>query len=102
MSKTQTNSHRQVNTGFEEPRQYNVVFHNDDFTPMDFVVDVIRTVFRKSNADAETLMMKVHKEGKAVVGTYTLDIAASKAGKVMRMAREKNYPLSITVEPVFQ
>lgn len=101
MAKTQTNNRRQTSTGLQEPRQYNVVFHNDDFTPMDFVVSVLRSVFRKKDAEAEALMIKVHKEGSAIVGTYTLDIAASKASRTIRMARNENYPLSVTVEPCF-
>ena len=101
MAKTQSNNKSLVGTGLEEPRQYNVIFHNDDITPMDFVVNVIRTIFRKTDKDAENLMWKVHKEGQAVVGTYTLDIAASKANKVMRLARGENFPLNVTVELVF-
>ena len=101
MAKTQSNNKSLVGTGLEEPRQYNVIFHNDDITPMDFVVNMIRTIFRKTDKDAENLMWKVHKEGQAVVGTYTLDIAASKANKVMRLARGENFPLNVTVELVF-
>lgn len=101
MAKTQSNNKSLVGTGLEEPRQYNVIFHNDDITPMDFVVNVICTVFKKTNKDAESLMWKVHYEGQAIVGTYTLDIAASKANKVMRLARAENYPLNVTIELVF-
>ncbi len=99
MAKTQSNLHDRVDMGLQEPQQYNVVFHNDDFTPMDFVVMVLKTVFRKTDAEAELLMMKVHKHGKAIVGTYTLDIAASKANKATRMAKQENHPLQISVEP---
>ena len=101
MAKTQSNNKSLVGTGLEEPRQYNVIFHNDDITPMDFVVNVLCKVFRKTNKDAESLMWKVHNEGQAIVGTYTLDIAASKATKVMRLARAENYPLNVTIELVF-
>ena len=101
MAKTQSNNKSLVGPGLEEPRQYNVIFHNDDITPMDFVVNVICTVFKKTNKDAESLMWKVHYEGQAIVGTYTLDIAASKANKVMRLARAENYPLNVTIELVF-
>ena len=83
----------------QEPRRYKVILHNDDFTTMDFVVMVLRTVFLKNEAEAEMLMMKVHREGKAVAGIYSRDIAASKIQKVARMAREHNYPLRLTMEP---
>ena len=100
MAKTQSNYRDRVDTGLQEPRQYNVIFYNDDFTPMDFVVMVLKVVFRKSQDDAQALMMKVHKEGKAVAGTYSLDIAASKANKATRMAKQEDYPLKISVEHV--
>lgn len=98
MSRTQSDIRNNVKVGFQEPKQYHVVFHNDDFTTMEFVVSVLKIVFRKSQADAEAIMMKVHKEGKAIAGTYSFDIAVSKANKATRMAREKNYPLKLTVE----
>jgi ATP-dependent Clp protease adaptor protein ClpS len=98
MAKTQTSKRGKVQTHLQEPRQYNVIFHNDDFTPMDFVVKVLRVVFRKDESIAQSLMMKVHHEGSAIVGTYTLDIAASKANKTSRMAKLENHPLKVTVE----
>lgn len=82
----------------QEPKKYNVVFHNDDFTSMEFVVMVLMSVFRHTEASAQTLMMNVHKEGKAIVGTYSYDIAMSKTLKAKQMAREQGFPLNITVE----
>lgn len=81
-----------------EPRGYYVVFHNDDFTPMDFVVAVLVKVFRKSPDEANALMMAVHRIGKAIVGTYPLDIAASRARRVVVAARSEGFPLVVTVE----
>lgn len=98
MAKTQTDYRERVDVGLQEPLQYNVIFYNDDFTPMDFVVMVLKVVFRKTQEDAQALMMKVHKEGKAIAGTYSLDIAASKAGKATRMAKQEDHPLKISVE----
>ena len=100
MAKTQSNYRDRVDTGLQEPRQYNVIFYNDDFTPMDFVVDILMHIFDKPQPEAVELMMKVHKEGKAVAGTYSLDIAASKANKATRMAKQEDYPLKISVEQV--
>lgn len=82
----------------EPPKKYKVVFHNDNFTTMDFVVRVLREVFYKLEVEAIRLMLKVHTEGKAVVGTYSRDIAMSKVAKATRLAREEGFPLSITVE----
>jgi len=84
----------------EEPRQYKVIFHNDDFTTMEFVTDVLRVVFNKHADEAVTLMMKVHREGQAVVGVYSYDMAMTKASQATTMARNEGYPLKITCEPV--
>lgn len=81
------------------PQQYQVVFHNDDVTTMDFVVNVLVTVFDKRHSVAMALMLKVHHEGKAVVGVYSLDIAQSKTAKALRMARAAGFPLRITIQP---
>ena len=83
----------------EEPRQYKVIFHNDDFTTMEFVTEVLRQVFNKPADEAVTLMMKVHREGQAVVGAYTYDVAMTKASIATAMARDKGYPLRIVCEP---
>ena len=77
---------------------YNVVMHNDDETTMDFVVMVLATVFHHSQEDAEALMLTVHVEGKAIVGTYCHDIASTKANHVMILARKNGFPLLLTVE----
>lgn len=76
-----------------------MLLHNDDFTTMDFVVKVLKQVFFLTGEKAEALMMRVHQEGKAVVGIYTYDIAASKARRVTNMAREEGFPLRVTIEP---
>ena len=72
---------------------------NDDFTTMEFVVKVLTTVFYKSSAEAETLMLQVHKSNSAVVGIYSYDIAHSKVQKATRMARNEGFPLRLTVTP---
>ena len=83
----------------KEPRRYKVIIHNDDFTTMDFVVEVLKTVFFYSDEKAEALTLQVHHANNAVVGIYTYDIAVSKANKATNMAREKGFPLRLTVEP---
>jgi ATP-dependent Clp protease adaptor protein ClpS len=98
MPQEQQGTRERQRTDIREPHRYKVIIYNDDFTPMDFVVKVLRVVFRKDESIAQSLMMKVHHEGSAIVGTYTLDIAASKANKTSRMAKLENHPLKVTVE----
>ncbi len=83
----------------EEPRQYKVIFHNDDFTTMEFVTEVLRLVFNKPADEAVTLMMRVHREGQATVGVYSYDVAMTKASMATSMARNEGFPLKITCEP---
>lgn len=99
MAETSSNIRERQNIKLQEPRKYNVLLHNDDFTTMEFVVKILTTIFRKSEEDANVLMLKVHREGRAVAGTYSLDIAQSKAQKATTMARMENFPLRLTVEP---
>ena len=94
--KTSHSKHTQFK--LKEPPMYNVIMHNDDVTTMDFVVYVLVKIFRKSEDDAETLMLKVHNEGSAVVGTYSQDIAQSKANYTMNLAKANNFPLLLTIE----
>jgi len=83
----------------DEPRRYKVVFHNDDTTTMEFVTEVLRVVFNKPADEAVTLMMRVHREGMAVVGIYSYDMAMTKASQAVAMARQEGFPLQITCEP---
>lgn len=81
------------------PSRYDVVFHNDDFTTMEFVIQVLQEVFFKNEIQAITLMMAVHRKGKAKVATYKYDVAISKKEKAEMRARQEGFPLKITVEP---
>ena len=82
----------------KEPEMYRVAILNDDYTTMEFVVEVIVKVFRKTVMDATKIMLSVHKHGKGTVGVYTYDIASTKIQQVKRMARERQYPLKCTME----
>ncbi len=82
MAKQQSDVRERTRLSHDLPRMYRVIMHNDDFTTMEFVVEVLRKVF-----------------GKATVGLYTLDIAVSKSQKAMRMARDKGFPFKLTWEP---
>lgn len=82
----------------KEPKRYSVVMHNDDYTPMDFVVQVLMEVFYKGKNEAVKLMLAVHQGGKAVVGTYPYDIALTKIRIVTEMAEQEGYPFRLTLE----
>ncbi len=77
------------------PRQYQVWIYNDDFTPMDFVVEVLVRIFDKEKAAAVSLMLDIHKGNYAVAGVYPKDIACTKAAEAVSMAREEGYPLKV-------
>ncbi len=82
----------------KEPKQFNVVMHNDDFTTMDFVVGVLVDIFHKDEVTAQALMMNVHKNGHAVVGKYPYDLALSKVTAALTRAKNEGFPFRMTVE----
>lgn len=82
----------------EKPRQYSVVLHNDDYTTMQFVVDVLEGIFHKSPAEAHRIMMHVHTRGHGVCGMYTHDVAETKVVQVHDQARREGFPLRASVE----
>lgn len=82
----------------KKPPLYKVLLHNDDYTTMDFVVDVLKTVFHHTDEDAIRIMLHVHERGVGVAGVYTYEIAETKVAKVTSMAREHEFPLLCTME----
>ena len=80
------------------PKMYSVVLLNDDYTTMEFVVTVLENVFQKGPAEAFRLMMQVHTEGRAVCGTYTYEVAETKADTVHDLAGREGFPLQASVE----
>ena len=99
MPQEQSQIKERQRTDLREPQRYKVTIHNDDFTPMDFVVKVLTQVFFKQPAETEKLMLQVHHSDKAVVGIYTYDIAVSKVKRATMMARNEGFPLRLTYEP---
>jgi ATP-dependent Clp protease adaptor protein ClpS len=84
----------------QSPKQFRVVLLNDDYTPMDFVVNILETIFRKSPSEAVRIMLEVHQKGKGVCGVYTRQIAEVKIAEVRERARSEGHPLQATMEEV--
>jgi len=82
----------------KEPDMFRVVLHNDDYTTMEFVVEVLMTVFRKNLVESTRIMLDVHRKGTGQVGVYTYDVAATKVSQVHSLAREREFPLRCTME----
>ena len=95
---TRGNVKEKTRIDVREPRHYKVVMHNDDFTTMDFVVEILRDIFHKDEMEAERLMLLVHEAGKAVVGTYPYDIAVSKVQTATARAKAEGFPFRMTLE----
>jgi ATP-dependent Clp protease adaptor protein ClpS len=89
---------RESKTKLQRPPLYKVLLHNDDFTPRDFVVLVLREVFTLGDGEAQVVMLHAHNHGLAVVGLYTFEIAESKVNAAMAFAKEAQFPLRFTLE----
>jgi ATP-dependent Clp protease adaptor protein ClpS len=84
----------------KRPSMYKVVLLNDDYTPMDFVVEVLEVFFSMTREKATHIMLTVHVHGKAVCGIYTRDIAETKAAQVNQYSKENQHPLLCEIEAV--
>ena len=84
---------------YEEPPMYRVLLLNDDYTPMDFVVEILREIFHKDRPEAERIMLNVHRKGAGLCGLYTYEIAGTKVTRVRAKAKEAGFPLRCTMEP---
>ncbi|MBD3791554.1 MAG: ATP-dependent Clp protease adaptor ClpS [Campylobacterales bacterium] len=82
----------------EEPRMFRVLLHNDDYTSMDFVVDVLMSIFHKNAMEAEKIMIEIHEKGIGVCGVYSFEIAQTKAEQVRQKAKQNEFPLLATIE----
>ncbi len=87
---------------FENPKKYNVIFHNDDYTPMEFVIAILSDVFNKDEAEAIRITLEVHEKGKAIVDQYSKEIAKTKKMLVDQIADKYEHPLKCTIEPAPQ
>jgi len=99
MSDNDTLKDTRSKTGNAPPRMFKVVIMNDDFTPMEFVVDILISIFKKGQTEANSITLAVHQKGAGVVGTYTRDIAETKTEKAVVRARSAGHPLVIECHP---
>ena len=83
----------------KKPPLYKVLLHNDDYTTMDFVVEILESVFHKQPAEAFRIMMMVHTQGKGLCGVYPFEVAETKVSSVVDRARENGFPLRAAMEP---
>ena len=92
------NAEQQVEEELKLPPMYKVLLHNDDYTTMEFVVEILQQVFRKSAEEATRIMLLVHKSGYGVCGVFTEDVAETKVEIVHHLAKNSGFPLRCTME----
>ena len=89
---------QRTRTEKKEPQLFRVVLLNDDYTTMEFVIEVLESVFQKSPAEAYQIMMHVHVNGRGIAGVYPWEVAETKSGSVESLAREAGFPLKAVTE----
>ena len=99
MAQTATTTRTKVKTKTERPRLHKVILVNDDYTPREFVVVVLKAEFRMDESQAYKVMMTAHQKGACVVAVFARDIAETKATRATEAGRRKGYPLLFTTEP---
>lgn len=95
---SQTSFKEKAGIKVKKPAMYRVILINDDYTTMDFVVEVLVGIFHKSASEATRIMLDVHQKGRGVVGVYTYDIARTRILQVEELARERDFPLKAIME----
>ena len=102
MAEHKTDGQEQQGIAIEErlkkPAQYKVVLLNDDYTPMDFVIHILKSYFQKSDQEAYDIMLQVHNQGRGIAGVYSYDIAETKAFQVNAYSKKNQHPLKCVIE----
>ncbi len=88
----------EVELEIAEPQMFRVLLHNDDYTSMDFVVEVLTGIFHKTSEEAVQIMLQIHEKERAVCGVYSFEIAQTKAEQVKQLAKKNEFPLLATIE----
>lgn len=102
MTKTDivTNEETRTRKRVQEPPLYRVLLHNDDYTTMEFVIEILMVVFKRSMEDATRIMLNVHENGIGICGVYSYEIAETKVESVEVLARSSDFPLKCSMEKV--
>ena len=95
VTRTRTKTARKL----EKPPLHRVLLHNDDYTTREFVVDILRAIFHRAETDAMQIMLHVHQNGVGVAGVYTFEVAEMKVHEVENLARQREFPLMLSIEP---
>jgi ATP-dependent Clp protease adaptor protein ClpS len=95
LTRTRTKTERKL----KKPPRFKVLLHNDDYTTREFVVEVLKTVFHRAEPDAVQIMLHVHHNGVGIAGVYTYEVAEMKVGMVETLARQREFPLMLSIEP---
>jgi len=93
-----TRTDEEVEQLLATPKEYKVLLLNDDYSTMDFVVDILMTIFHKTYEQSEAIMIEVHKKGKGLCGIYTYEIAETKVAQVHKKAHDQGFPLKAVIE----
>lgn len=99
MSDTSTQQRTKAKITTERPKLHKVILLNDDYTPREFVVKVLESVFHMGEPQAESVMMTAHQKGSAVIAVYTKEIAETKADEAIELSQQFGFPLMVTTEP---
>jgi ATP-dependent Clp protease adaptor protein ClpS len=99
MTKTDVKPRTKTKPQTQRPKLYKVILLNDDYTPREFVVQVLKAVFRMNQEHAYRVMMTAHQRGACVIAVYTHDVAETKAKEATELGKSKGYPLFFTTEP---
>lgn len=95
---TEAQIEEKIITSLQPPKMWKVIFLNDDKTPMEFVIDLLTTIFKHNESKAKEITLEIHETGSAVVGVYTHEIAETKGIESTSIARSQGFPLQITLE----
>ena len=100
MSRTENIEHveESVESELKQPSMYKVILNNDDYTPMDFVIEILQLFFRKDEAQATEIMLAIHHKGKGICGIYPFGIAETKVAQVNQFAGQNEHPLLCSLE----
>ena len=98
MTTTDIQIDNKIKIELQPPKLWKVIFLNDDHTPMEFVIDVLMSVFKHSETIARELTLEIHETGAAIAGVYTVEIAEHKGVEASKLAQENGFPLQIRVE----